>query len=119
MRPATDTSHRCPCCGQPFPPTGFLIDLDSNRVTRHGRTVKVTRQQAEILFTLNAAMPKVVSTGKLASAVYGAHEGPIDAVNVIKTQISLMRKTVAKLGVAIRPEWGMGYYLQLSEELQP
>ena len=116
MSPTDTKPACCPSCGQSLPSNDFIVDLDHNQAMRHGRTVKVTRQQTEILFTLNKAMPRVVSAEKLISAVYGAQERPIDEASVIRTQICRMRKTVARLGIDIRAELGRGYYLQLSEE---
>lgn len=101
----------CPTCGKDIPLTELRVDLNTNIAAGNGRTVKLTRQQAEILHMLIAAAPRVVSGAALIAGLYGCINEPPGAKSGVKTQISKLRASLSELGATINNTQGVGYII--------
>lgn len=106
----------CPTCGNPILPIEFKVCLDSNHVISRGEAIKLTAQQAELLYLLAEARPKVVPHAKLIAALYGGASGPDGERSVVACQISKMRRVIEPLGARIECKFGQGYFLRLVEQ---
>lgn len=84
----------CPCCGAPLPSGKILVDLQRNTIVGPLGAIKVEPRTAE----LAAALVKATQTGRvltvsnLVSAVWGAGDGPDDAVGAISAHIYRLRR---------------------------
>lgn len=102
----------CPTCGNDIPLTELRVDLNTNIATGNGRSVKLTRQQAEILHMLIAAAPRAVSGAALITGLYGRiNEPPLGAKSGVKSQISKLRASLSELGATINTTHGVGYII--------
>ena len=105
----------CPTCGQQIAPLQLLLSLETNMVTRLGRTARLSPQQAEILHVLLARQPRTVSAADICVSIYGSTDGPYDEAQVVRSQMANLRRHLAPLSVRIETTLGVGYRLVLDE----
>lgn len=110
------TEAVCPCCGAVVEPSRLLVDLNSNCVTRLGRTVPLQPRETEIILALNRVYPRRASVNKLISAVWGRGDEPDAALVSIRVRICTLRAKIAPLGLSIPRSRVAGYALVLHDE---
>ncbi|WP_395175541.1 helix-turn-helix domain-containing protein [Roseibium alexandrii] len=71
---------------------------------------KLTRRERKIFGCLLAATLAKKET--LIEAVFGLYDEPASADDNIKVSIFNMRKKLNPLGIKIKVQWGVGYYLE-------
>lgn len=103
----------CPCCGADVEPTGLLVDLNNNTISRFGRTVLVTPREAEILTTIVGAYPGRIRVDRLLERVYGLMPAPSRRSMCIF--ITRLRQKLKPLGITIAPGFN-GYALRLDDK---
>jgi DNA-binding response OmpR family regulator len=104
----------CPCCGQPLPRSGLFIDLDSNSFgTDTIGPIRVEPQMAEVLHILHAHSPKAVAHDRLVHGIYGGFDPPLAADNILKVQVSRLRRVLRETDTpyVIETMWGKGFRL--------
>ena len=104
----------CPLCSHPISPLALLVCLESNTATHFGQTVQLTPHQAAILDMLLKRSPRATSIELIAMKLWGAEDGPEHEHNVIRVQVSQLRRKLASLGVSIPVRYVAGYRLVLS-----
>lgn len=102
----------CPCCNQPTPTKGVM--LSGGTVTRAGQSVKLTPHEAAIFGAVLKRAPEYVSTDRIISQMYGAHDGPENENNVLAVLVSRMRHKISVLGLTIQSRYGRGYRLEVA-----
>lgn len=105
---------RCPCCGAFVEPASVLVDLNSNTVTRFGRTIPLYPTEAEILAVLQRRYPARIERGALLTSLYGLSEEPSSSNNLLSVRVSFLRRKIAALGLRI-PAGYSGYRLEIED----
>jgi DNA-binding response OmpR family regulator len=89
------------------------IDLDFNVLITDFSAFKLSAVEAEFLYALHAASPRVVSNDYLIQRVWGNQE-PYDANNTLKTYSSRFNSLMRRAGIDgiyIKRVYGRGYAL--------
>lgn len=102
----------CPCCKRPLDMGDTLFSLDTNSVSRWGRSVDLSPKRAELFALLWAVHPGIVRTSQLIGGLWGVRE-PEQPVNALRVHVSNLRRMVDRLGIEIKDEYGRGYRLIL------
>lgn len=105
----------CPCCGQGVKASEFYVSLDTNRASRWGRTVRLSPQEAEILWMIWSSYPGTTRRGKLIAGLVGALDMPDDPDNILYVKLHQLRWLIAKLGVSIETHNSHGYQIILHD----
>lgn len=100
---------RCPCCGYGGDDLRVIEDL--NIVASGEWRVRVTKSQARIMSVFLKYRPRVVTVDHMLMELYNGMNEPDNGVNVFRSQLSHMRKTLKPHGVIIKNEFGQGYRL--------
>lgn len=99
--------HACPRCGWPMrPPEGWNEHMRALVV--NGEPIKFTEQQWAILEMLRKAMPERVHPERMIVKLWGSYADPPQS-NVLKSQLSYIRKKLAPTGFRIRSTYGEGW----------
>jgi two-component system KDP operon response regulator KdpE len=96
------------------------VDFDTRQVTAHGRTVRLTPKEFELLRYLVAHANKTVSHRELLQAVWGPDYG--DQVDYLRVFVNQLRKKIEpkpSSPVFLLTEPWVGYRLHLPSEPQP
>ena len=102
----------CPLCGHKLNQLKIAVDLNTNTIRLKDKMVRVTPQQAELLFVLARASPGVVSVASLMYQLEGF--GSYDlGVTSLRTQISRIRNYISDLGLLIVSHRNRGYALRV------
>ena len=103
--------HFCPVCGNSLKKRDKIsVDLEFNMAVIDGVAINFTPQQAVILHSLAARMPRVIEIWLLMDHVYGL-EVDQPYAKIISVQVCKMRKKLAMTDFRIRTLWGKGFYL--------
>lgn len=105
----------CPTCGQKVSKDKLLIDLAGNTVTYGDRTVKLSPQQAEMLYVLNETAPRMCTNEFMQARIYGEEDGP-PTYEWINVQIFHLRRKLRNFPVIVNNHWGRGYMLVVRDE---
>src|ERR1700761_8698508 len=92
---------------------GFEFDYNHNILYSHGKVIRLSPHEADILRVLlnNRARPTPI--GVLIQKVYGANEPDAAAVS-IRVAIHSLRKKIQETGMSIRAEPKVGYEIEAS-----
>lgn len=106
----------CPCCGAKIKPERrFIVVLEHNMIICEGRAIKVTPKQAELLYALQKAYPRVVTTGSLIQQVWA---NQIENDGSIRTMIYQTNLKIKPLGYSVRATHSRGYRLERIGQLR-
>jgi DNA-binding winged helix-turn-helix (wHTH) protein len=105
-------SEVCPHCGRPYRERWPIVDLNTNTIRFSRRSVQVSPQAAEVMAALVKAEGAVVSSSKLANALWGMTEPPDSYTKIIDVKIHELRRKMAAHGFSIANSWGKGWFLQ-------
>lgn len=105
-------SCKCPTCGAPYQAERPLVDLDRNLFVCAAGTAHLNPQRAEILSIIASQYPRPARREALVAQLYGAQDGPTDALGLLRVQISHVRAALRPLGWAVRNFRARGYALE-------
>jgi len=100
----------CPICGNPIPDSRAFIDLGSNRLISHGRSVRLRPKAAEILWTIQNCNGRHIKAADIVGAVW-----PITSdqptINCVGVHLARAKKTIVEAGVEwpIETDYGSGW----------
>jgi len=77
-----------------------------------------TPDQSAMLEAYIARMPEAVSDDVVAMAVWGGLDEPENAINVLAVQRTKMRSVLARIGLALRRNYGHGTALVVGDPYQ-
>jgi len=104
---------QCPCCGQRVSNDRLLVDLNTNIAVYQGQEDEVRPPQvADLVHEIAQAWPKTVTHIDLGYAIWGLFE-PELMLSSIRVHVSMARKIICRLGLAIEAIEGRGYRLVL------
>ena len=104
------STNICPCCGAKIKPERqFLVSLDYNTVICKGLAIKVTPTQAELLFVLQKAYPRIVTTDSLIQQVWANR---IEDDHLLRTMVYQTNLKIKALGYCVRSTRTRGYRLE-------
>ena len=106
----------CPTCGQKVG-SDLIVSLETNCIARGGVSVFVTPLEAEFMHVLARRYPGCARKSALIAEIYGAAHEPGDAVGVIRTVASRLRRKLRPIGVDIPNTHSTGYRITLSDEV--
>jgi DNA-binding response OmpR family regulator len=102
----------CSLCGSGIKDDEFFVDLTTNFVRYKGECRKARSSEAEVLYILNKASPRLVQHDVIATGLWGDHP-PADSRSTVAVHISHARKLMRGWNVAIINESGCGYRLRV------
>jgi len=107
----------CPSCGAVLAESDIVVSLDSNlvHVGWSDATVRLTRQEAEVLFLLREAMPRHVSKTTLITKVWADVNMPDDPENSLAVVVCRLREKIAELNLKIETVYKRGFALTEGE----
>jgi DNA-binding response OmpR family regulator len=106
----------CPTCGQGIDANRLIVSLEANQITRGGVSIHVTPLEAEYMHVLAKRYPACARRSATIAEIYGAGHEPSDALSVIRTITSRLRRKLKPIGVEILNVQAVGYRLALSDE---
>jgi DNA-binding winged helix-turn-helix (wHTH) protein len=92
---------------------GFEFDYNRNILFDHGKVIRLTPHESDVLRTLMNNRGRPTPMGALIARVYGAHE-PDAAATSIRVAVHSLRKKIKDTGLNIRVEPSVGYELDAS-----
>ena len=101
----------CPFCE----PSRFEKDVIAAHDIFHERGVRLTKQQARCMAAL-LAKDGTVTIDMLMAAIWGEHDEPENAEQVLRVQLTKCRKKITEAGLpwTIHSTFGLGYALDRS-----
>lgn len=107
--------NKCPCCGGVLDDAQPVVDLNTNTVLFADKTVRVQPQEAELLQILIDSFPGTISRDRIIQRMWGLGE-PHSAANILSVRVTMLRRKIAPLGLAIRTFYNTGLKLELPKE---
>lgn len=110
----------CPCCAAPVSPLDLLTDADSGTVTFAGKSARMQPSPFKLLMALIDAYPNALTKEQCLRAltIDNGSRSEETEMKVVDVQVCKMRKQTDKLGLVITTLWGVGYRLELCDELK-
>jgi DNA-binding response OmpR family regulator len=96
-----DNSAICQCCGQPLPPDGLMVDLDSTQVRYGAITQRVPPQMALFLAALLENRGKPLHVERIAQRLWDYDETPDTYRNLLHVYACRARKFLEPLGFTV------------------
>jgi transcriptional regulator with XRE-family HTH domain len=96
--------------------SGYSLDWDCRRLTVHGRPVRLTRMEWNILYRLAWSPGQLVTHRDLFRHLYGEDRQDRAQATAIRVRISKLRQRVP---FRIEARWGQGYVVDGVEAPQP
>lgn len=93
----------CPACQQPLPRSTIHVDLNTNALVYEGRGVKLTDNEAAIMYDLLKSAPTTRSRNDLIAAVYG-NRGHTGHPQLIDQYVKRLRVKFQKAEVDVKIE---------------
>lgn len=102
----------CPCCGAALKPDAITVSLDTNAIAVGwcDTVIALSRQEAEILWLLAQASPRVVASSEFSARLWPSRDGDFVCSN-LKVRISILRPMIRPLGLQLENIVGHGYRL--------
>lgn len=91
----------CPCCGSTVANPDFIVDLNTNTVTRESQQVHLSRMEAELLEAFRRRFPGTLTEDNALNALYGAGDAPEAYAIALRVHVSKLRKRIKFLGMRI------------------
>lgn len=107
-------AHHCPTCGQTLPPIDKpIVDLATNSLLIDGASIKLRGREAELLFVLIKAMPRLCSRAMIYDSIYpwGDDVGEKN----IDVFVCRLRRKLVPTSLRIENVFGRGFKLVRSE----
>lgn len=109
----------CPCCGAPVAPMDLLIDEKQGIISYDGRSERFSPSRFRLLKALIDGYPNILTKEQCLEALSdprGIKDAPGD--KIVDIQICYLRKKADALGLAITTAWGIGYRLELRDDVR-
>jgi DNA-binding winged helix-turn-helix (wHTH) protein len=103
-----DSPTLCPCCKQPFVPSGVSVDLHTNSLIANGQVIPLLPRLAEVAFILAKRMPEWVGHEVIIAQRWGNRSTEWAQTNLRATMPAL-RKAIRPAGLLIENSYGSGY----------
>lgn len=113
-RANTNDNAACPYCGTEITPMDLFMDEDTGIVSHDGEEARFCPAQFRLLKALIDAYPNVLTKEECFSQASARGRA---AQKVVDIQICGIRKRADALGLVITTVWGVGYRLELSNNL--
>lgn len=100
----------CPICGTPLPDCAAFVDLKSNRLISHGRSVRLRPKAAEILWTIQRCNGRHIKSEDIVAAVWPlTSEQPTK--KCVGVHLARAKKMIIEAGVdwPIETDYGSGW----------
>jgi DNA-binding response OmpR family regulator len=106
----------CPHCGQRVISKRFVINQDENWIERSGKRIPLSSFQIDLIYSLNRARPKPMSTGDLVEHLYAGDDPPKNAIGSIRHTVGRLRPKIAEIGLEIASIHREGYRLDITDD---
>ena len=95
-----------------MPDGGVVLAADTGLISRGNASVRLTRKEFDVVQTLWAARPRVLSRVQMMERLYDVEADEPDW-NIVAVFISRLRPRLAEIGVKIVTHWGRGWSIEV------